>query len=209
MCTGPHDFIPAENTIRARLVFSQPGGLAMNVLHYQGDGPVTEVGLNALGQHLVEWWIAEGAAMSVNGVSLEYIELTDVSVEDGIQITYTTDLPVPGGANVPVLPGNVTLAIKELSALGGRSNRGRIFMVGIISTGIAGDTISAGYQSDIQAAYEELFGATFSDDGFHLAVVSYCHNGDWRTTATVNQVVSMTVDRTTDSQRRRLSGRGV
>lgn len=209
MCTGTHDFIPAPESVRARMIYNTLGGVAMNVLHFRKDGGWNTDSMNLLAAELKAWYHNDLRTVVNDQTALVLIEVTDISVEDGPQVSYTTALPEAGAVNNPALPSNVTLAIKFLTGNAGRSYRGRAYQIGLYETAVVGDSVGSTYLGDSIDAWNALLEGEFETEGLHLAIVSYCNNKAWRAEAAVTDVTSITADSTVDTQRRRLLGHGM
>lgn len=207
MCTGTHPFIPAENTVKVEMVYNTPGGIAENILYFQDATSWDASDVGVLAGEIKAWWEDTIKPFQSSGVSLAKVRAQDISVEDGNFYEYTAGLPEAAAGGTPVLPGNVTAAIKFSTGRSGRSYRGRNYFVGIGEAWVVGDTIDSGWSANIMTAYEGLDDPAVISKG-QQAVVSYCQNGAWLTDAVVTLVQSRSMDLTIDSQRRRLLHRG-
>jgi len=209
MCTGTHPYIPVPNTVEARLNYATGGGVAQNVLNFTFDHAPTIGDLTQLGVDLSAWFGADMAPLMNSGVSLQSIVLTDLTVENGAQIEYTTGMPI-GGSGGSSMPDNVTLAVKHTTAFRGRSYRGRTYLVGPPREMLQDiDHFSTPYTSNVENAFDDLLVGDFLANGSAFSVVSRCQNGAWLATGVSTPVENNTVEPTVDSQRRRLPGRGI
>jgi hypothetical protein len=188
--------------------YSSRGGECENVLHFEFATAPTETELNQLGHDLVQWYRDAVRAQQSNEVFLNQIIITDLTTETGPQVVYTTDLPQQGDAAFSVMPSNVTVAISMRTGFRGRSNRGRSYWIGMVDENVTGDLITTGFADALQAAWEALLTGDFLTHNEALVIVSYCSGGAWRLTGHTSAVKTIVVDRTLDSQRRRLLGRG-
>jgi len=190
--------------------FTTPGGVAENVLHFLVSAP--EIGpdvLDAIGLALANWWHSDLRVMVPSSIALQRIVLTDLSAEGSYQTVYTTDLPDTGTSTFAHVPDNVTVAVRKGSGFSGRSNRGRIFHVGLNIAQIVGDQIDDAAQDALNDAYSALMTLSPVGATVDFVIVSYCNDGAWRTTANLVAVTEIGVDPNIDSQRRRLAGRGI
>jgi hypothetical protein len=208
MCEGSHPYIPVDKVVEVRMQYSEPGGVAENVLNFRFTTAITGTILSNLATVLHSWFTTTLAPQKSVQVSLTRMILTDLSTATGPQLVYTTGLPESGTAGFDVMPGNVTLAVSLRSSLRGRSQRGRIYWIGMVDENVIGDRVTTGFQAALLAAHQVLISVVFTDICATLVVVSRCHAHAWRTTGQATPVESITVDRTLDSQRRRLLGRG-
>lgn len=208
-------FIPVPDGIKCVMRFSKASQQVCNVFYVTTPDTVDDTLLDTLGSTLYNWWYANGRLLQSNDVALQAIELTDVSVEGGLGIEYTTLLPANAIGGVDYLPNNVTLAIKLSSGMTGRSNRGRQYWIGIKQNQLASDYnhITTTFQTAIKGAYDSLISDLVSA-GFTLVIASLYSGVDGdgkpipRTTGVTHEVASVVVNATIDSQRRRLPERG-
>lgn len=208
MCEGPHPFIPAAGTVKVELVFSGAGGSMENVYHVRPNAAITEALLDQIVTLFDGWDDVDGSEHRSASVSLDRIVAKDVSVDDGLGVEFALPAPRPGVVTgSPVLPNNVTAAVKWTTGFTGRSRRGRTYIVGLYEGGVIGDQLESATRAALLADYQALLTAV-TGEGWDLVVVSYCANGDWRTNALVTPISSASIEGTVDSQRRRLLGRG-
>lgn len=210
MCTGPHDFIPAENTARLKLEFDTPGGKALHVLHFRKSDPWTESDLRELTILASTNWDAQFSPIQSSAVELVRMVATDLTVEDSFEYDTAPSVSLVGGLASPPMPGNVTVASKFTTGFSGRSNRGRAYFIGLTEGQCAADALVAGQPAVITDAWIDFFGAIKADvlDAEHV-IVSYCEEGDWRVDAKVTTVTGYQTDEVLDSMRSRLFGRGM
>jgi len=210
MCTGSHAFIPATNTLEVRLNFATAGGVAQNVLHFRKSGTPVEADLVQLAEDIYDWYDTWYQTYQSNTITLRSIVVTDLTVEDGMQIEYTTGLPATGAQTPAPFPDNVTVAIKHTTAFRGRSFRGRTYFVGLVNgSTVTADTLSTTWQGYLENIFDALLSTPFTTNDEEFVIVSYCGNGSWRTSATVTPVTNNSLDADLDSMRRRLKGRGI
>lgn len=209
MCTGTHDYIPADRTAEVKVMFQTPGGYAQNSFHFIKSTEWSSTDLDDLA-HAMEDWVKGSYLPIVSGqVSYTGIVATDLSDSNGPQVELPCTSGCTGGNGSNVLPSNVTVAIKLTTPLRGRSYRGRNFFVGLTEDAVSGDTVASGTVTAIQDAWDSLVGIDAILTGAALAIVSYCQAGAWLTSAVVTTVTAASVENTVDSQRRRLKGRGI
>jgi hypothetical protein len=210
MCTGSHDYIPAEWVGEVRLNFSTVGGVAENVLNFKFPGIPSETDLSQLADD-IEGWVTDLYSPCFNpGTALQNIVVTDLTTETGAQVTHLVDPPIAGTLSGDGLPDNVTLAVKHVTAKRGRSYRGRTYVPGLASSALAdSDTITTDYQTLVGNAFEGLLATPFPGHGETFVIVSRCQDKAWLTDAVVTTVTGSAVDPDIDSMRRRLKGRGI
>jgi len=114
-----------------------------------------------------------------------------------------------GGIGAASIAGNVALAIKFGTGLSGRSHRGRVYLAGLPENAVTGNEITPTYRTTLVTAVANFAGGvTGIMDAAHV-IVSTCQDGAWLTNAEVTPVNSYSADVYVDSQRRRLTGRGI
>jgi hypothetical protein len=207
MCEGPHPFIPAADTVRVDMIYNTLGGTAENVYHVHAGSTPVDGNMDLIAASFLNWEEDVASLARASSVSLKQIIVTDLSVENGERFVATPVPAIIGDLESPVMPNNVTLAIKTLTNRGGRSFNGRHYWIGLTEIQCQGDFIVA---SARQTLLEDILDlqTRLTTNGWTLAVVSYCSEGAWRLTAEVSDVISFDADNVLDSQRRRLLGRG-
>ncbi len=201
-------FIPAENTARVELVYNDIGQICENVYHVLLDHQPTASDLTDICDAFVSWWDTDMQPIVSVGCQLFKIIARDLTEEGGVGIEYTTGLPLTG-TGTSSLTTAITLATKWSTGLSGRSFRGRSYFVGMPADALSADPniVSTTFASNADAAAEALIG-TMIAGGWQLVVASFFHNLLPRTSAVLTPIISASVDRFVDSQRRRLTGRG-
>jgi hypothetical protein len=208
-------FIPALNTARVSVIQTWHNQQVQNVYHVQRGGAWDLAALNTLAEVFIDWMNEDLAPILSTDIQFQSIIARDLTTEEaaGVEVAF----PPLSGGDVAVggsVPGNVTVAVKHVTGLTGRSRRGRSFLAGMPNGALVGNTINEGLQDAIQAAFTELLGDVTAA-GFEWVVASFYHgtNPDGsptpRATAVMTPVTSVTVDPNLDSQRRRLNGRGI
>lgn len=198
-------FIPLPNGVRVAMEYTLQGELIVNVYHFTTASPITTVNLTALAAVLADMFITDMAGLYSTDLSLQQVVATDVSEADGIQIVYNTGLPVAGGSANDSAPNNVAVVMSLRTGLTGRSRRGRNYYGGIDETLIAGNTPSAGFQSNMFTANDNMQLAA-DTLGFTWVVASYRHLGAPRVTALATPITTLIMDARSDSMRKRLPG---
>lgn len=201
---------PVAGVTRAVMGYVWDGQVCNNILHYitQGGGGAPDPTL--LGAELVTWFSASGDTNMSNTCSLTQIILTDLSALGAPSTVYVTGLPLAGASTTASLPNNVTCAMSLITALRGRSYRGRIYPVGLPESLVTANNIDATFRAGFLTAYQNLriLDPVGTGPVYQLAVVSYYGNNALRPTPVVTPVVQVTSDFVIDSQRRRLPRRG-
>lgn len=206
-------FIPAENVARVEMVYSYFGSIIENVYHVLNTVDWDESSLTALAVVFNDWEDTEASPFRSNDISLITIRATDLTTETSPGIEVPVTPPIEGGNVVAGLPGNVTASVKMLTGLRGRSFRGRSYWCGLGENQVTGNTLSTVARDAIVDAMTTL-AANIIGEGWQLCVLSLYSGVDVdgkpipRTAGVATPVTSFSMDLNTDSQRRRLTGRG-
>jgi len=203
-------FISLPTAVKVEMIFSLNGESMVLVWFVMPEGDpilITSVELANIAEAFRVAWNTWRTFLS-NTARLNQIVATDVDAEDGIQ--YTFDMATNQGgtqAGVPT-PNNVAICQSLYTGRIGRSYRGRKYWGGFLYSGVTvGGTISTtianGLNSGLQALDLEL-----GSYGWKVGIASYIKDGEPRTEGVITPVISWGVDPVSDSQRRRLPGRG-
>jgi hypothetical protein len=206
-------FIPAENVARLEMVYSYFGSTIENVYHVLNEAGWDESSLTALASTFQTWEDDEASPLRSNDISLVTIRATDLTTETSPGIEVPVSPPITGGNVVAGLPGNVTASVKMLTGLRGRSFRGRSYFVGLGENQVTGNALVEATRDAIVDAYETLAASLIGED-WALVVLSLFSGVDEeghpipRVAGVPTPITSFSMDLNTDSQRRRLTGRG-
>ena len=202
-------FIPTPNGIKVCLRFTKAGQQVCNVFHVMGPSSVTVTDLETIAGIFVSAWNDHMKAVTTPDVSLDAVEVVDISTAGGLGIEYTTGLPLTGTSSGNPTPNNVTVATKLLTGRTGRSYRGRSYAVGLSTNnlGTNAQTITSAMATVLSSFFAELITNLATSD-FPLAVLSLFTGGAPRTSGVLTEVNGTSTNLTLDSQRRRLPERG-
>jgi hypothetical protein len=207
----PKPFIPAPNCASVELFYSFNAIIAENVFHVSKGSPFSGSDLVALrgvvnAWDSVTWAGSRSANVTIFRIRSKALDTNSSPVDD-----YYLPTPRAGTIGSATVPGNVTYAIKLATGLAGRSYRGRWYMVGL-----AGASLSTNPNQITPASSAALVTwlntlmTNLASAGYTLGVLSYATGGAWRTTAHFQAATGfVAVDYNLDSQRRRLTGRGI
>jgi hypothetical protein len=202
-------FVPAANTLEARMRFVWGTQLAENTLYFQGSAGVTTTLATTLGNNLINWWNTHFKAPSPTNFGLNQVYITDLTSQTSFTVTVTTGLPSLGSSTVESLPFNCAMCISFRSANRGRSGRGRNYVGGLTEADQASSVIVSSRVTGAVTSYQQLIGAGTFTPGLQFVIVSRFQNKLPRPSALVQPVINvLAVDSIIDSQRRRLQGRG-
>jgi hypothetical protein len=153
------------------------------------------------------FWIEHLKLQLSAQISLTEIAFQPLDTEGtpGTLDTLVTPIPGNNGASVP---NNVAFVVTLRTGSTGRSYRGRSYVPGLPRDSVTDSRLQGTAPADIVACYNALIG-DLTETGAHLAIISKYHNKLPRVTGVATDVTVATfVDNVTDSQRRRLPGRG-
>jgi hypothetical protein len=208
MCTGTHDFIPVPNTARLRAIYTLYGQKCMNVFYFERGVPFDSEALSDTLTAFIDAYTDTIKPFVPSDVTLQTVDITALDDEAGLQEAASPAVVGIGAGDAA--PGNVTIAIKFSSGLTGRSQRGRMFHVGLKLGDLVGDQVDSAVAEAIRAAWADVLTTTAGEVDSEHVVVSYCHDGEWRTTGQTTPVTAyLLTDNNVDSMRNRLAGRGV
>ena len=202
-------FIPTPNAVRASLEFIFGGQVVVLTLGWHKAAGWDAAGMEALGDSLVDWFDAALKFQMANDVSLESINVLDLEDAAGPSINISGGLPITGTNNDLPAPNNVAGVVSFLTDQRGRSYRGRNYVPGIPEPSWQ-DSISmtTGAAAALAAAYADLEDVATATGAEHVVVSKY-HDKAPRVAGIATPVTAYRVDTKFDSQRRRLSGRGI
>jgi len=207
-------FVPVANVAEVEVRMRLAGQSIENTLYFQFASGPSAAELTALGGDIRDWWIASYAPLVWNGLQLVEVNCTDLTSDTGPQVaTPVTDEFGTGGANT--VANNVALCVSFRTAFRGRSFRGRNYISGIPLTQLVDqNTVEVSYATSVHDAYNAINSA-LSVSADWVVVSRFSGMGGTprrpipRTAGVATLVTSVViVDRTVDSMRRRLPGRG-
>lgn len=201
-------YVPALNTVQAELIYNWDLQICENVLHFEAAGAISQPNMTDLGAFLVNYWDTELKASMPTNLSLTKVRLTDLTLQTGPVIEYTTGLPILGTNASPSLPNNCALVLTKRTAFRGRSFRGRVYLPGLTEAFTTGNTVDPTFVTNRLADFNGLINFTAGTETWTMVVVSRISNGVERSTATLTPVLNFSSDGIVDSQRSRLPRRG-
>lgn len=207
----PRPFIPVPNTVSVEMIYGCYAQVMENCYHVKSNVPFDAGTIATLRGVFNTWDSGSVANLRPNNVYLNRIRTKALDTSSSYLEDYFLPAPRAGGAAGAAAPLGSTIAIKLGTGLAGRSYRGRIYVPGLPLNIISGNQVGSGYHTNwangIQALITQI---TAANANWKLAVVSYMADGVWRTTGVATVVTyAVATDANIDSQRRRLTGRGL
>lgn len=207
---GPRPtFIPVPKSARAVMRYSCFGQTVENVFHFSQTDDYAESDCAALAGAIVTAWGAEIKPLLSPDVTLEDVTVTAIHVASGPQSIAAAGIAGTAAEAGFDTIGN-TIAIKFGTGNSGRSYRGRMYWPQLLASGVTNNELSLVAAGAYISALSDFFAAVNTAVGSDHVIVSYQNDCEWRDEGVSTFVTSYSVvDRHLDSQRRRLSGRGV
>lgn len=204
-------FVPVPATAQFTMVYQGTNGSRMvNVVNLRKiAGDWSPEALEEACVALADWHLETYDATQSNQVALVSVEGRDLSTQDSYVFTFPVIPAQAGAGTAPVMPNNVTLAIKFGTPYAGRSFRGRVYHIGASESSITGDFWDGATVDLIVSAWRVLQNSVAFELGTELVVVSRVSEGVQRAVGVATPVSYIVVtDLRVDTQRRRLSGSG-
>ena len=209
MCTGTHPFIPAADTVRVTIQMLQDSQVIENVINIHAGHSLTAADVDDIAGGVAAWWHDTARTNISTSVALVGVIARDISNEGGYEKIDYSHAGDAGLATGDPMPNEVSWKVKFSTATSGRNGRGGPFSVGLARNQVEGNLVTTTYAGAVVTAWETLQEGFLLTGDFSLAIVSYCHDHAWRTTALVTDVNSIGYfDRVVDRQGRRGPGRG-
>lgn len=187
------------NTVEVVMEASRGGRERRNIIHYKWSGTAPTVAeLETLSQEVADNIINSQQAVTCVGTSWSRVTATDLHGPGGA--TASVSIFRTGTVNGAAAPGNVAFALSKRTGFRGPRFRGRIYLFDLPEGGITDDTLDIGMLPLVTNFGGELM---FSRVGGRFVPAVASRTGGFST-----NLQSITFDLTSDSQRRRLTGRG-
>lgn len=204
-------FQPVPNGAQVVLKYQQVGQIMENIFWVRSDVPFEAADLETLASTFQTWWSDTYKSLQHPTVSLIEITATAEDTDTGPQFILPITGPNVGTASGNAEPLNATISIQHITALRGRSFRGRTYHVGLTSDQLldAGHVLAATAAS-LRAAYDTLVTDIHTVSAtWELSVLTRFTNHLPRPAGILTPIVANGLaDTALDSQRRRLPGRG-
>lgn len=208
-------FVPVANTVEVELRMLLDSQHIENTLYFNMGGAPDPDQMNDLGNALITWWEDQYSTQASTSLELREVVVTSLQSATAPQISVAPAVSAFGDLSSPVLPSNVSLCLSLRTASRGRSFRGRNYFAGLTESQVSGNTVSDPTVDALIDIYDLLRVTPVHDSGEHCVVSRFSgvdpvtHRPIPRV-AGINTLVTsvIVVDKTIDSMRRRLPGRG-
>lgn len=205
-------FQPAPGVAKVAVLAENQGETNVSTLYFKHNtsGAPPASALATLATLISNHW----QDVMLNSNTLEYVmrgvEVTGLWDAVAPAVLDTSLAGVTGGLAGPVVPNNVSLAVKFSTGMTGRSSRGRNFWPSFLELEVNANRVDAARVSAIVAGYGDMIGSGIFATSWTWVVLSRYSGGAPRTIATTLPVTAVSVtDTVVDSMRRRLPKRGV
>ena len=193
-----------DNWATIELIALQSGQRVETVFSYITDTMAITPGDAAA---ILNDWVADmlplaAAALSQDVALLEAHLKTRFATFPNVEAIYDFTAGTVGTRTSGVQPGNVTIAIKQVTNILGRKYRGRNFWFGLVEGDCSGNILSSAEVLALSA----LFARNLT--GFTGAGVTIIPGVASRVGNFITSVVGFGIENLLDSMRRRLTGRG-
>lgn len=202
-------FVPVPNVISVEVRALFDNQKIENRLHVAANEAITPAIVDGI-TGLVDTWVRGTYFTNLPAaVTLREVVGTDLSSQNGHQITIVGTGTLTGGLNSEPMPNETTFCVKLNTGNRGRSARGRLYVLGTIKPDFSGNNYLVARANAHVAAVNDLIGA-LNDSGYSLVIVSYRNDNAPRPGGPVTfDVTSASYsDLLGDSMRRRKPGNG-
>lgn len=202
-------FQPVPKVAEVRMIFQAFGQEMQNIYHVHTTETWSGEFLENLADTFLAWYTSDLRDLQSSSVTLEAIKVRDLSEEFAGYFEITPVADNVGTRESPMLPGNVTAVTTWTTGLTGRSTRGRTYHIGLTEDAVTGNELTGGFQAAMFIAYNNLISEISTEEAaWTLRVVSRVQGGLTLLEALSYEIIANALDSNTDSQRRRLAGRG-
>ncbi len=202
-------FIPVPNVAKVAIVGGYAFQEVVNTLYFEASAGWGLGDLHNLCEAVHDWWslnLPDELSQDFGLFEIQAYSLESDSAPSFVLAVTPTEYGLVAGQGCPT---NAALVVSFRTDLRGRSYRGRNYLSGIPVSRVQSETdVNATMQAGALSAYEGLAAVETTMSCNHV-VVSREHNGVKLSTGVATVVTSYTCDSKLDSQRRRLSGRGI
>lgn len=202
-------FVPAPNIVMVEVRATLEGQQIENRFNINAQEAVTPTIVNDITNVVNNWAITQYFDWLPVAVQLRETVGTDLTVQNGDQVTLVPEAPVVGAVGGAQEPNEVTICVSLRSGLRGRSARGRSYVFALPKVQVSGNVLSETWIDGFVTSYQILIDA-LATNGTPLTIVSYRTNNAPRPGGPVYFAVTtaLIVDPIVDSMRRRKPGVG-
>jgi len=208
-------FVPCENCALVEFRATFDGQKVENTVYVLNEAAWDGSSLTELVTEAQNWWGVNYSGLASNVVHLAEVVATDLTTESSSQASIDGG-GFTGTVSGLALPGNCSVSVSFRTSSRGRSFRGRNYIIGIPESKLEGTSIITTDYADLITTAYEAFLDTIGTAGWTWVALSRfsgvdptTHKPIPRSAGVMTPITNvLLVDRTIDSQRRRLPGRG-
>jgi hypothetical protein len=156
------------------------------------------------------WWTNQLKGLFSAGIALTRIVTTNLDTQNAPQSTEVVSPPEAGlVSSGSTLPGGSALVMTHRTALRGRNYRGRTYASGLTTTSTAtANSVTLTALTNLANAFFALIGLLSAVNDTWVVLSKFFAKNP-RSAAVATPITAVSADQYLDSQRRRLTGRGV
>lgn len=197
-------FIPVPLTAQFEMIFDYNGEVGENVLYFTNDTePWDETNLETVAAELEILFAEVGDVIYHTSTKLVSIKATSLASQTAPGIEYPVIPNIPGLGGGEALPNNVAAVATFITALRGRSYRGRNYLGGMSEFATSGNTLQPAHITAAGAWFEGLI-AMAASLNITWVVVSRQENNVPRVTGVATPITAYRINPTVRTQKRRL-----
>lgn len=202
-------FQPAPGIVGVEVNYLLDGQVIQNTLSFAfGGSEITLTVLNTLATSLAGWVVDEVLPLMPQALTFRDIFATDLSVEGGEQGSYIAPAGEIGANTNAPMTNNTTFTLTFKTGRAGKSNRGRNYVPALARNVVTNNAISSAFAGQLREAWAAM-PTYLPPSTWTWVVLSRVENKLEREEAVGIPITAVAfADLTTDSQRRRLPGRG-
>ncbi len=206
----PVPFVPAPFSAKTQMFFRLDGQEVVWVLNFTRGAVWTDAQRVSHNTLMHGWWTTQLKGLFSTAIALERIVTTNLDTASAPQTTEVVS-PAEAGTNAASgsLPGGTALVMTHRTALRGRNYRGRTYTAGINTSNTATpNTAALILVNNLVSAFFALKGLCDAATTTWVVLSKFFAKFP-RAAAVVTPITAISADQLLDSQRRRLTGRGV
>lgn len=202
-------YVPAPQIAQTEIRALQAGQKIENRIMVDALTPITPVVLADIAGLVLTWASSTYFLNVTNNVSLTEVVSTDLTTQNGSQISAQPSIGVAGTAGENPMPNESAFCVSLRSSARGRSARGRFYAFGLDKELVVANEVAGSYRTAIVGALNSLI-SVLDTNGYALVVVSFVANGAPRVGGPVYFPITsaVSVDATVDSMKSRKPGVG-
>jgi len=201
-----HGPVISSNTLQVQMVYDSGGELVQNTYHVHKATAWSNTDMQLIADAFTNWETVTAAPLRSEDVDLVRVTVTDLTSLTSGRIDEQLTSSIPGTLVSPVLPNNVTFALKAAISGRGRGRAGRTFWIGLAENQVFASNLDTAAANAIVTAMNTLINdiATAVATAF-LSVMHLFIGGVYQVNAPTSPILEYVfTDLNTDSQKDRL-----